>query len=117
MDDLIEQLEMALEPSRELDWKIWFETSSEPADHGTDGWRRYTSSVDAALTLVPDGLLISMTIGHGKCAANVKTGSIINPGTKEFPGYGTIAIAICIAALKARRAAMTKMALKSQENV
>jgi hypothetical protein len=76
--------------------------------HGTDVYRdppEFSRSVDAALSLVPEGLMVSMTIGHGQAVANVKTGSILNPETREWPGYAkTPALALVAAALRARGA-------------
>jgi magnesium-transporting ATPase (P-type) len=120
---LISRLEAAKEVSRELDAEI--EISRRRFLFGAaavagmsiqpGGWivggdspnpikaPAYTSSVDAALSLVPEGLMVSMTIGSGQAVANVKTGSILNPKTREWSGYAaTPALALCIASLRAR---------------
>ena len=122
LDELIRRLESATGPSRELDAEIWmtlypnWRSYTRDEQHGADdvAWitphdgrsylaSHYTEAIDDAITLIPDGLMMSMTIGHGKAAVNIKTGSILDPKTKEWPGYGLPAIAICIAALKARQ--------------
>ena len=62
---------------------------------------KFTSSIDAAMTLVPKGMEKDFTDLYG--VARVSVGINANPG----PFYGTheggsLAIALCIAALKAR---------------
>lgn len=66
-----------------------------------------TDSLDAALSLVPEGLLFTMTAGYGQACVNVKTGSIIDPATKEWTGHGkTPALAMCASSLRARAATL-----------
>lgn len=123
MDDLIKRLEAATGPSRELDQEIclalgWtfqkmkgdrrpyfrkpgdteFYQRSEPPD--------YTSSIDAALTLVPEGWWAE--IHHRADMPGVVLWQFPLP-CKRIPahkpyqqGGNTTPIAICIAALKAR---------------
>src|SRR5262249_14374906 len=64
--------------------------------------KRYTEIVNDAMTLVPEGLLIAITIGHGATVARIRTGTILDPATKEWEGYSTAtpAIALVIACLK-----------------
>jgi len=65
----------------------------------------YTASIDAALTLVPEGLRwrVSGVPAADKAFASCATGSIMDPATKEWDGiHATPAIALCTAALKAR---------------
>jgi hypothetical protein len=134
LQSLLSRLETATEGSRELDAEIdaalrigkpglpdWARTNFPTWRARPDGrvecahgdgtgslhWESqpFTRSVDAALSLVPEGLMVSMTIGHGQAVANVKTGSILNPETREWPGYAkTPALALVVAALRARGA-------------
>jgi hypothetical protein len=63
----------------------------------------YTASLDAALTLVPDGAKVSLEIASYQTAAWVH-----NPGRPVNSCYGEVrppAIALCIAALGARHIA------------
>lgn len=127
---LVERLEAATAGSRELDAEISRSIISGPSfahwngvhvsnwwlhDDGeswgcntTDGWRHercirvshYTTSLDAALTLVPDGYDYIIYRIDGEYYAEVgPTGSF---GFTKCVGAPTIALAICIAALKAR---------------
>jgi hypothetical protein len=59
----------------------------------------------AALTLVPDELWRSILHAppFGKATVSLRTGGITDPKTKEWMGHAiTPAIAICIAAIRAR---------------
>ncbi len=71
----------------------------------------YTASIDAALTLVPAGVELAITslmLRPGGAVASLRTGSIINPETKEWAAHAaTMPIALCIAALRARAALRT----------
>lgn len=116
MKDLIEKLEAATEGSRELDAEIAIASGTAPVgafrpcaslDNGTFGtgayslWSapHYTSSLDAALTLVLKGFGWNVNDDCGDVAVFGETG--------EFRGDGrTPALALCIAALKARRDSM-----------
>ena len=96
--DLIAALEKAEGPSRELDAEI---RKHVPGDY----LPAFTASLDAALTLVPEGLAWRVepaTPGYtdwGKYRAGVTTWE----KPYDLPSYGaTPAIALCIAALKAR---------------
>lgn len=67
---------------------------------------KYSSSIDAAMTLVPEGMEKDFTDLYG--VARVSVGINANPG----PFYGTheggsLAIALCIAALKAQLSTRT----------
>ena len=113
IDDLIARLEAAMEGSRELDKTIskLIGTYSAP-DRGdpTGTWKSYTTSLDAALTLVPEG----WQFGIGTHPAD----ELFNPGgaqaycTKHGTGGAprgyahadahTAPLALCIVALKAR---------------
>lgn len=117
--ELIATLEAATGPSRELDLHICrVALNSEPLGHAAGlpdellldqpfgPFFRYTSSIDAALTLVPEGLRwrVSYVPVHQFASASVSDGSIFSPNTKEWEGkHTTPAIALCLAALKARK--------------
>ena len=123
---LIQRLEAATGPSRELDAEIeravqrcdpgaWYDAKEdcllwdEERDFGsTVAYERcgqylpdYTASIDAALTLVPDGMEYEITTLYG--IARVAVGLNAEPGPfyAEDPS-GNVAIALCIAAIKAR---------------
>ena len=98
LDRLIAALEKATGPSRMLDREICEARKIEPPA-GMYGFDRYTSSIDAALTLVPDGC--------GWCADALPPrdpwAQIVKGGATTAASHGaTAAIALCIAALKAR---------------
>lgn len=123
LSDLIARLEKAQGPDRCLDADIAVYRQREAVKAGgglalsihasmaspglvedsAGVWRslHYTSSIDAAMTLVPKGMEKDFTDLYG--VARVSVGINANPG----PFYGTheggsLAIALCIAALKAR---------------
>jgi hypothetical protein len=103
LQSLLSRLEKAQEGNWRLDKAISEKVVGRTYFGGLD--QRFSRSVDAALSLVPEGLMVSMTIGHGQAVANVKTGSILNPETREWPGYAkTPALALVVAALRARGA-------------
>lgn len=104
--DLIVALEATTEPSRALDARIYSAIYDLP-DMGYESWSaveaeapRYCSSIDAALTLMPGdyGRLDIMLCERGR--------SYVARGVCSQPCYdsdgATPAIALCIAALKAR---------------
>lgn len=107
-DDLIKQLEQAQGPDRELDRAIhdliytpdWNKTDFGPVAY-------YTTSIDAALTLVPPHHLWQLKQGI-QCTAIVwMLETDYDEGGHDVPtGYSTTfpAIALCIAALRARAA-------------
>lgn len=108
MDELIARLEKAAEPDRQLD--IALDKVRWPDQHGRINLPYYTHSIDAALTLVPDLIWFEIEAGtqsngsgrfewplvHFGCQ---RTGNAL--GTVQVK---TLAIALCIAALKARMA-------------
>lgn len=126
--ELIEKLERADGPSRELDAEI-AQTLSLPWDYAAD-WgprgrdiqvaHRYTASIDAALTLVPEGWRIAgfVEYGHGMkwkgriyCALVPsdlshlpRTYAAHSAAAVRCDHAATPAIALCIAALKAKEA-------------
>lgn len=131
-EELIAALEKASKPSRELDgyiymltlpasrrkpvsWEvtpegmIWAWTRNPPHAPGTGGWwatpPEYTASIDAALTLVPEGWNASIFTGCG--IAEVEECMSLDDDRKcriEQGEARTPAIALCIAALKAQEA-------------
>lgn len=110
---LIERLEKAPGPSRELDKEIaescgWERNEDDFWRHKDRYWAReafdyppnFTSSIDAALTLVPqkyDWYLHMIDEVYNACVGPIGTFS----GTSSVIG-ATPAIALCIAALRAR---------------
>lgn len=115
---LIERLEAATGPDRELDAEIYCEARGlvfeDECPVRSSGKRvidfrpvsHYTASIDAALTLVPEGL--SWTCGknlhHGYFAVSLNT--LNERGAPESVAWADAdypAIALCIAALKARQ--------------
>lgn len=133
MQELIAALEAATGPDRELDARIliaadrkralrlyWTGATGIPRDL-PDDWNmlkgglgsasiramapEYTSSVDASLTLVPEGYLPEITSGKYDGTPHY---SMLLWASKDrgqnIVGHNSLAIAICIAALKARGA-------------
>ena len=103
--ELIAALEAATEPSWELDAEI-ARAIGAPVYPDLRA-HRYTSSLDAALTLVPEGWCWAIE-GSRRAAvydpsADPEPGSFANP-IQMRSGF-TPAIALCVAALKARDAA------------
>lgn len=117
--DLISKLEVATKGSRELDAQIvahlycgksghWHPLSSLATDSRC--FPSYidngpTRSLDAAMMLTPDGLMISMTAWLGQAVVSLRVGSISDKDSREWVGRANILpVALCIAALKARSA-------------
>lgn len=104
--DLIAKLESAEGPSRELDAEIGKILHPNPDDIG-DLCSRYgdwpgpfTSSLDAALTLVPEGYWWTAGDCRREKHARVAPEAVDDDGHEAFSA--TVAIALCIAALRAR---------------
>ena len=110
-DDVIERLEKATGPCRELDkaillalgysWRgmaYWFRDDS----HAWEGNTHFTVSIDAALTLRPDGALYAIETydSNGIYPEHVRASAWVQGAARAFAA--TPALAICIAALKAR---------------
>jgi len=109
--DLITRLERAEGPDRELDCRIWcvmrgadFDLYSQVVPNFNE-WQalRYTASIDAALTLVPDEYLLGILaeLENGRW-----TTKLLN--RREIAGLPpesgpTPALALCIAALRAQQ--------------
>lgn len=145
MKDLIERLEKATGPDRELDAAIYVVTGLRPkdlqrlgyevelwAERGNVFWRggtvtqgpafksgetfpAYTASLDSALTLVPDFInrrwyaADSDSESDGKPVASVFHPADVMSGRIPRSVGATPAIALCIAALKARAASERDM--------
>lgn len=136
LDALIARLEAATEGSREMDHgiaeavlaagsevRLWGQSPDEPPvktfryPNGSEGSAlNYTSSLDAALTLVPEGCWPWLSVYHqGSFGAHAKLyGPRIVHGVAHLTpanaaGYRNATdlwpLALCIAALKARREA------------
>lgn len=118
MDELIERLENAKGPDRDLDAFIAREVGAYPSDWQTTlpgysleyflAWSScapaYTSSIDAALTLVPEGHGYIINAEHGeKPQASIPYDA--GSGYMHALWYfaATPALALCIASLKARK--------------
>lgn len=132
MTDLIERLEAATEGSRELDcevacalgWKFerrgnrkkrwWYEPGLDEAESLDSSHRhnsawpnmRWTTSIDAALTLVPEGLLWIIFGNHGDGIVEMFPSGSRNDYEKTLAS--TVPLAICIAALKAQEGGRDK---------
>ena len=120
--ELIAKLEAATERSRELDAEIWahlngftgaikgrwvggrWSWSVGSVGVWDDELPHYTTSIDAALTLVPEGW--HWTIEGPDPLKRVSPYALLGlPGLREADGRAaTPALALCIAALRAREA-------------
>jgi hypothetical protein len=134
LSSLIKRVEEATGPDRELDLLIYRATTKEgsveekiaamrdslgrePSDAAKSLYRdsernfsppRYTASIDAALTLVPEGWDASIHRQEASAPKAVCCGAVLrNPGRKDEPVFSvwdkpTPALALVAAALKAR---------------
>jgi hypothetical protein len=96
MRELIERLEAATGPDREMDFAIAAAVGWPDSPHSHQHARRYSDSLDAALTLVPEGATW-LAAGHPTQRARAS----VPVSTPAIAG-ATPALAICIAALRAR---------------
>jgi len=110
---LAERCEQAAGPDRELDAEIarfLVLAGAEDIARSRYGWSYFTASLDAAVTLVPEGWKWSLDwtqrAPYLDCAvaAAFAHGSGINPADTEAAAK-TTALALCAAALRARAAA------------
>ena len=107
MKELIERLEKATGPDRELDEAVERAIFDEGKEWRSAHLPYFTASLDAALTLVPEGY--RWLVGnawkdkHGSCPAMATVALAGDYGTRPTSA-ATPAIALCIAALKAREA-------------
>lgn len=109
MNELIERLQQATGPSVSLNRAIWcaLNPDQDPTTYNGDPrWKSYTGSIDAAMTLVPDGAGLQLErywLRRPEAAwrASLYTGGV--PGNPRRQSIGedayTPAIALCIAAL------------------
>ena len=107
-EDLARRCEAATGPDRALDCAIR-DTLRLPNDYGADWGARgheipaahpYTASLDAALTLVPEGYFPTIDFANSRCWIRDRQGFDVLHG----PAYGfaaTPALALCAAALRA----------------
>lgn len=93
--ELIQALRAAKGPSRELDAAI-LEYLCQDTEWPTSDPRLFTSSIDAALTLVPEGRIWSI----GKILKADGFVAVLDKTRQSHDG-ATPAIALCIAALEA----------------
>jgi hypothetical protein len=122
IEALIERLEKATGPDRELDAEIFIEVTPGVKDAGRidrDGgvvgwWPKdgpyesaritpdYTSSIDAALTLVPEGAV--WTLEASRAWVRILDGDDVSEFQAGFNGREAeaTALALCIASLRAR---------------
>lgn len=106
MKDLIKKLEAATEGSRELDISILKQIMPYRRDRfhaiaNLDKKHRYTTSIDAALTLVPEGFHWWLESGN-EYGSNPHAGVYHKENEQQEGIAETPALALCIAALKAR---------------
>lgn len=116
-DELIAALEKATGPDRELDaaialalgWtkhvRVWGYawTRADGSDATWNGLPAYTASIDAAVSLVPDGWcpLIGQNVHHRHWSCLVQRVTDSGDIESRHDSAATPAIALCIAALKA----------------
>lgn len=112
---LIDKLKKAKEGSRELDAQIAKAFGAEAGRIGKIGWRlrrpgqrwrylpRYTTCLDDALSLVPDGMYWVAGFGKTREAEPLGGASIMKPGDLDSAaGEGeaaTVPLALCLAAI------------------
>jgi hypothetical protein len=100
---LAERCEQAAGPDAGLDLAIWTTLLDTPGFQPPSPWRTdYTASIDAAVTLVPEGCgyqIISGFDEDGLTHASVYVPEIDNG---ERGDSATAALALCAAALRAR---------------
>lgn len=111
---LAERCEVAKGSDRELDQDIHEIVVIESALTGTiyPYSKKYTASIDAALTLVPEGGGFLLAASATDAKADVCTTMLGDPEAIWFPGgrAKTPALALCAAALRARAQSMTPTA-------
>lgn len=115
MDDLIRRLEAATEGSHELDCEVyrWWRQNTPPPALGAiwttdeEYTPHYTTSLDAALSLVPEGMSVKLFIHPDEysCYADVyrlEHHQLVGD-PYEAEHINTPAIALVIASLRARQ--------------
>lgn len=131
MRELIERLEKATGPDRSIDADIAVAVGgfAERCGLPSGGWvskgphhaivesPSYTSSIDAALTLVLEGTRVDLHKHRDKALANVRFYKTDGSDGHGFSAWAvTLPIALCIAALKAREQD-ANIALQHHSNV
>jgi hypothetical protein len=116
---LAERCEAATGPDRELDKAIFDALPFDALPKGIEGIARYTASLDAAMTLVPEGALWEvdhkLNIGpgdtfeqpEGEPARDFRAGVGIGDVPAQWTygrNFSSSALALCAAALRARAA-------------
>lgn len=106
MTDLIERLEQAEAPSRELDLAV----AEYVGNHSSASFPRYTASLDAALELVPEEWRIyalqQMSVSKDEWFAGLDRRMPKGGGENVVNNYApTPVLALTIAALRAREGA------------
>lgn len=106
MKDLIAKLEAATAPDRELDVSVHLAAGRDVECEytATRDVPRYTASLDAALTLVPEGYGGIVGIGKSGLTFLWQDGRGRDRGISTGSKPKTPAIALCIVALKVREA-------------
>ena len=112
MDDLIARLEAAEEGSRGLDNEIAHAVGAFFPEDPVCFPPYYTTSLDAALTLVPVGFEVTLRFngvvypraGLSECSAHLTKGGRQYPSQVMDCEARTPALALCIASLRARMA-------------
>ncbi len=102
---LAERCEKATGVDRDIDDALHrIAIGSEPFNSASA--RRYTASIDAAMTLVPEGWSPAIDCRSERPFASVESSLDADPftfGSRKGQGYGaTPALALCAAALRAR---------------
>jgi hypothetical protein len=97
---LIARLEAATGPDRAIDWAIWQSIWGEYS-HPLDNYALFTQSLDAALTLVPEGWRTD-TVYQSLDRRRWTWALRIERGVGTAGNAPTPALALVIAALKAR---------------
>ena len=101
LETLIARLEAATEGSRELDGEIYSAMSGKAT--GLNNADDYTTSIDAALTLVPEGYDWDVGRLNGRYIADVSRKVSEEGWLNQHARGPSSALALCIAALKAMK--------------
>ena len=106
IDELIARLEEATEGSFDLDCEVWDAIGDGALGlHKPRSIKRYTTSLDAALSLVPEGLMLMLKSGWKPGPWLVHLEREEGPAVQWVAGAysSTAPLALCIASLKARK--------------
>ena len=102
-DKLSDRIEAASAGSRELDAEIAGTDATTVMWHDEEETPRYTTSLDAAMTLVPEGALMAVRTyaEPGVYPAHVRASAWVQGSPRCFAA--TPALALCAAALRAQK--------------